>query len=49
VLKDAEVPLASSQRFAANHNLYLAVAVHRDTGQLARDLGGNVPGQFIAM
>jgi hypothetical protein len=49
VLKDAEVSLASSQRFAANHDLYLAVAVHRDTGQAARDLSGNVPGQLIAM
>ena len=49
MLKDAEVPLASSQRFEANHDLYLAVAVHRDTGQLARDLSVNVPGQLIAM
>ena len=49
MLKDAEVPLASPQRFAAKHDLYLAVAVHRDTGQLARDLSGNVPGQLIAM
>ena len=49
MLKDAEVPLASSQRFATNHDLYLAVAVHRDTGQLASDLRCNVPGQLIAM
>ena len=38
-----------SQRLAANHDLYLAVAINRDAGQLAPDLSGNVPGQLIAM
>ena len=49
MLKYAEVSLAPSQRLAANHDLYLAVAIHRDTGQLAPNLSGNVSGQLIAM
>jgi hypothetical protein len=44
VLKYAEVPLASSQRFAANDDIDFAAAVHRDTGQFAHNLSCNVPG-----
>ena len=44
MFKHAEITLAPSQGFATNDDLDLAIAVHRDTGQLAPDLSYHVSG-----
>ena len=44
MFKHAEITLAPSQCFATNHDLYLAAAIHRNTGKPAPDLSCDVIG-----